>query len=124
MWVKRMPFCSAAERVMSSDSQMARTLPWIASGRRDAISAASSCARAHRSARGTISVTIPRRIAVSAVRRSSLPSSAHRSTSPSGTLRRNNPMGSNADTTPRDACGSKNVASSEQMMMSDSLTKY
>ena len=78
----------------------------------------------HSSSRGTTSVTMPSRNAVAAVRRSSFPSSAQRRTSPSGTLRCSSPIGSSTDVTPRDACGSKKVASSEQMMMSDSFTKY
>ena len=72
----------------------------------------------------TTSVTRPRRSAVAAVMRSSFPMRAQRSTSPSGTPRCSMPIGSSALTIPTLACGSKNTASSEQMTMSDSLTKY
>ena len=50
---------------------------------------------------GTTSLTRPRRSAVSAVMRSSVPISAQRSTSPSGTPRCSMPIGSSADTMPR-----------------------
>ena len=114
----------AVERGISSDSQMARTVPWIALGLRCAIDRAISRARSRSSSRGTTSVTRPIRRAVSAVMRSSLPISAQRRTSPSGTPRCNMPIGSSADTIPTLAWGSKKAASSEQMMMSASLMKY
>ena len=111
-------------RGISSDSQMARTVPWTALESRAAIDNAISRARSRSSARGSTSVTRPMRSAVAAVIRSSVPISAQRSTSPSGTPRWSMPMGSSALTIPTLACGSKNTASSEQMMMSDSLRKY
>ena len=52
MCVYAMPFWIAIVRVMSSDSQIARTVPWIAIGLRPAIDAAMSWARSRRSARG------------------------------------------------------------------------
>ncbi len=111
-------------RGISNDSQMARMVPWIALGLRRAIDKAISRARSRSCSRETTSVTSPTRSAVSAVTRSSLPMSAQRSTSPSGTPRCNIPIGSSALTMPTFACGSKKTASSEQMMMSDSLRKY
>jgi hypothetical protein len=62
------------------------------------------------------------RSAVSALTRSSLPINAIRRASPRPT-RRINPIGSNAHTNPALTCESKNVASSEQITTSDSLTK-
>jgi hypothetical protein len=119
-----MPFWSAVERVMSSDSQIARTVPWIACGFLAAIDAAMARARSRSSALGTTSVTRPSRSAVAAVMRSSLPMRAQRSTSPSGTPRATIPIGSRALTIPPLACGSKNSASSAATMMSASFRKY
>ena len=95
--------------------------PWGCAGRSTTRSPGRGRAAAPRE---TTSVTSPSRSAVSAVMRSSLPMSAQRRTSPSGTPRCNMPIGSSALTIPTLACGSKNTASSEQMMMSDSLRKY
>jgi hypothetical protein len=67
---------------------------------------------------------MPKRSAVCAPMRSSLPSSAQRITSPKGTPRASIPIGSSADTMPAFACGSKKTVDSEQIAKSDSLTKY
>jgi hypothetical protein len=40
MWVYAMPFCKAIFGIMLIDSQIARTVPWMASGLRDAMFAA------------------------------------------------------------------------------------
>ena len=115
--------CSIAARYgRSSDSQMARTVPWVATDGLAAIVAAISWARSQRSSRSTISVTRPMRRAVSAPTRSSLPMSAMRSVSPRP-IRRMSPMGSMAETIPALTCESKKVASGEQITTSDSLTK-
>jgi hypothetical protein len=107
---------------LSSDSQIAFTVPCVAEGGLAAMVAAISWARSHSRSTGTTSDTSPIRSAVVAPTRSSLPISAMRSVSPRP-MRRIRPIGSRAHTSPADTWESKNVASSEQMTTSDSLTK-
>ena len=115
--------CSIAARYgLSRDSQIARTVPWVATAGYDAMSRARSCACGQSSSRPTTSVTRPSRSAVSADTRSALPVRAMRSVSPSP-MRRINPIGSMADTKPYVTWESKNVASSEQITTSASLRK-
>ena len=97
-------------------------MPWVADVGLRAMAAAISWARVHSWSRATTSVTRLMRSAVSAVTRSSFPVSAMRNVSARPTFRIS-PTGSSADTSPYVTCESKNVASSEQMTMSASLTR-
>jgi len=110
--------CHSAEPSTASSPatpKIARTVPWIAAGFRAAMDAGDlSGPTAQLPRAGRPSVTSPKRSAVAAVTRSSVPMSAQRSTSPSGTPRWSIPIGSSAETIPAFACGSKNSASSAQ----------